>query len=137
MAARAAKANAVPNSPMKKKRKRKPGVLDHVARDQLRLGDRHVERRLGELGLRRDHEEEEADELGEDEGVADATESEDRAVLLDVHDALQVHRAGLDHHADDGEHERELVGDQLGRGAQRADQRELVGARPARHQARR
>ena len=29
------------------------GVLDHVAGDELALGDRHVERRLGELGLRR------------------------------------------------------------------------------------
>ena len=35
-------------------------VLDHVAGDELGLGDRHVERRLGELGLGRDHEQREA-----------------------------------------------------------------------------
>ena len=51
-----------------------------------------------------------------------------------VHDALQVHRAGLDHDADDREHERQLVGDQLRGGAQRAEQRVLVRARPAGHQ---
>ena len=56
------------------------GVLDHVAGDELALGDGHVERRLGELGLRRDEEEEEADELREDERVADAVPPEDRAV---------------------------------------------------------
>ena len=56
------------------------------------------------------------------------------AVLLEEHDALQAHRAGLDHHADDREHERQLVGDELRGGAQRAEQRVLVGARPAGHQ---
>ena len=66
--------------------------------------------------------------------VADAAPAEDRAVLLEVHDALQVHRAGLDHDADDREHERQLVGDELRGGTQRAHQRELVRARPARHQ---
>ena len=49
-------------------------------------------------------------------------------------DALQVHRAGLDHHADDREHQRQLVGDELAGGAQAAEQRVLVGARPAGHQ---
>ena len=58
------------------------GVLDHVAGDELALGDGHVERRLRELGLRRDEEEDEADELREDERVADAAPAEDRAVLL-------------------------------------------------------
>ena len=55
-------------------------VLDHVAGDELALGHRHVERRLRELGLRRDEEEAEADELREDERVADAAPAEDRAV---------------------------------------------------------
>jgi hypothetical protein len=67
-------------------------------------------------------------------GLADAAPAEDRAVLLGVHDALQAHRAGLDHDADHREHERQLVGDELRGGAQRAHQRELVGARPAGHQ---
>ena len=35
-------------------------------------------------------------------------------------DALQAHRAGLDDHADDGEHQRQLVGDELAGGAQAA-----------------
>ena len=55
-------------------------------------------------------------------------------LLLDGDDALQVHRAGLDHHADDREQQRQLVGDELRGGAQRAEQRELVGARPAGHE---
>ena len=49
-------------------------------------------------------------------------------------DALQVHRAGLDHDADDREHERQLVRDELRGRAQRAEQRVLVRARPAGHQ---
>ena len=55
-------------------------------------------------------------------------------LLLGGDDALQVHRAGLDHHADDREQQRQLVGDELAGGAQRAEQRELVGARPAGHE---
>src|SRR4029079_6450472 len=68
--ASAANENAVPNSPRKKTsngetvaylvnqedKQANARVRDHVARDELRLRDRHVERRLGELGLRRDHE---------------------------------------------------------------------------------
>ena len=50
------------------------------------------------------------------------------------HDALQVHRAGLDDDADDREQQRELVGDELRGGAQRAEERELVRARPAGHE---
>ena len=49
-------------------------------------------------------------------------------------DALQAHRAGLDHDADHREQQRQLVGDELGGGAQRAEQRELVRARPAGHE---
>ena len=58
-------------------------------------------------------------------------------LLLRKHDALQAHRAGLDDDADDREQERQLVGDELRGGTQRAEQRELVGARPARPSARR
>ena len=49
-------------------------------------------------------------------------------------DALQAHRAGLDHDTDDREHERQLVRDELRGGAQRAEQRVLVRARPTGHQ---
>ena len=52
----AAKAKAVANSPMKKKQEAEAGVLGHVAGDELGLGHRHVERRLGQLGLRGDEE---------------------------------------------------------------------------------
>ena len=80
----AAKAKAVPNSAMKKNRKRKPEYSVMVAGDELGLGHRHVERGLGQLGLGGDEEDEEADELGEDERVADAAEAEDLAVGLGV-----------------------------------------------------
>ena len=46
-------------------------------------------------------------------------------------DVLHVHRLGLDHHAEHGQHHRQLVGDQLPGGAQATEQRVLVGARPA------
>ena len=46
-------------------------------------------------------------------------------------DALQVEGAGLDDDADDGEHQRQLVGDELAGGPQAADERVLVGRRPA------
>ena len=51
--------------------------------------------------------------------------------VLGDDDLLQVHRAGLDDDADDGQHHRQLVGDQLAGGTQAAEQRVLVGARPA------
>ena len=44
---------------------------------------------------------------------------------------LHVQRAGLDHDADDGEHHRQLVGDELAGGPQAAHERVLVGRRPA------
>ena len=105
-------------------------VLGHVARHELALGDRHVERRLGELGLDGDHEDQEADELGEQVRVADAVPAEDLAGVLRQHDALHVQRAGLDDHAEHGQHHRQLVGDQLTGGAQTAEQRVLVGTAP-------
>ena len=106
------------------------GVLGDVAGDDLGLGHRHVERGLGELGLGGDEEDGEADDLRDDERVADAVEAEDLTLVLGRHDALQVERAGLDHHADDGEHHRQLVGDQLAGRAQATDERVLVGRRP-------
>ena len=132
MAAMAAKAKAVANSARKNVQEAEAGVLDLVAGDELGLGDRHVERRLGELGLHGGEEDEEADELGEDERVAEADEAEDRAVGLGVDDAVQVERAGLDDHADDGQHHRQLVGDELAGGAEAAHERVLVGRAPSR-----
>ena len=76
----------------------------------------------------------EPDELREDERVADAAEAEDLAVGLGGDDALQVQRAGLDDHADDGEHQRQLVGDELAGGPQGTEEGVLVGRRPAGHE---
>ena len=90
-----------------------PRVLDHVAGDELALRHRHVERRLRELGLRRDQEEAEPDELREDEREADAAPPEDRPGALRQHDPLQAHRAGLDDHTHHREQERQLVRDEL------------------------
>ncbi len=109
-------------------------VLGEVAGDELGLGDGHVERRLCELGLGGDQEDDEGDELREDVRVAEAAPAEDRAFVLRDDDLLHVQRAGLDDHADDGEHHRELVGDQLTCGPQATHQRVLVRAGPARHQ---
>ena len=108
------------------------GVLDHVAGDELALGDGHVERRLRELGLRRDEEQHEADELREDEREADAVQPKIEPVLWKATMPCRLIVPGLDDHADDREQQRQLVGDELRGGAQRAEQRELVGARPAR-----
>ncbi len=65
-----------------------PAVLGEVAGDDLGLGDRHVEGRLCQLGLRRDQEHDEPDELREDVRVADAAPTEDRAVVLGDDDAV-------------------------------------------------
>jgi hypothetical protein len=54
--------------------------------------------------------------------------------MLEVHDARQAHGAGLYHDTDDRQHQRQLVGDQLPCGAEAAEQRVLVGRRPARHE---
>src|SRR5205809_743334 len=54
-----------------KEQEAKACVLDHVAGHELRFRDRHVERRLGELGLRGHHEQREAGELRENQGKAD------------------------------------------------------------------
>ena len=77
------------------------------------------------------------DELREDEREADAAPAEDLAVLLERDDALQVHRAGLDDHADDREHERQLVRDELPGGAQRTRSARTCSSSPSRPSARR
>jgi hypothetical protein len=58
------------------------------------------------------------DELGDDVRVADPIDPEDRPLAWADDDALHVEGAGLDHHADHGEDQRQLVGDQLAGGAQ-------------------
>ncbi len=74
------------------------------------------------------------EELGEDEREAEPAPAEDAAVLLEVDDPLEAHRAGLDDDADHGQDERQLVGDELGGGPQRPEQGVLVGAGPAGHE---
>ena len=64
-------------------------------------------------------------------GLPSATEPEHLAGVLHDDDVLQVHRTGLDDDAERGEHHREFVGDELAGGAQAAEERVLVGARPA------
>ena len=65
-------------------------------------------------------------------GLPRPSEPEDRSVGLREHDALHVQRAGLDDDADHGEHERQLVGDQLAGGPQAADSEYLLAdAQPA------
>ena len=127
-------ANAVPNSPMKKKRKRKP-VYSTMYPATSSLSATGMSNGVWvSSACDAIEEEEEADELREDQREADAVPAEDRAGALEGDDALQAHRAGLDHHADDREQQRQLVGDELRGGAQRAEERELVGARPPGHE---
>ena len=57
-----------------------------------------------------------------------------RRTVLRLDDVDQRQRARLHRDRRGGEHQRELVGDQLRGRAERADQRELVRARPAGHQ---
>ena len=63
-----------------------------------------------------------------------AVAAEDGAVGLGEDDALQAQRAGLDDHADHGEHQGQLVGDELAGGAEATQQRVLVGRGPAGHE---
>ena len=53
-------------------------------------------------------------------------------LLLERHDALQVHRAGLDDDADDREHQRQLVGDELRRRRAAPPSSEYLLATPSR-----
>ena len=134
VAAIAANANAVPNSPMKKKRKRKPvystmypatsslsatGMSNGVCVSSACAATRKRQKPMNCVRMN---------------GLPMPSQPKIEPVLLGGDDALQVHRAGLDDHADDREQQRQLVGDELRGGAQRAEQRELVGARPAGHE---
>ena len=68
-----------------------------------------------------------AERLAEDVPVGEPA----RLVLGDL---VHAHRAGQEDQPDHRQHQRDLVADDLGRGAQAAEQRVLVVARPARHQ---
>ena len=68
-------------------------------------------------------------------GQADrhAARGEDR-LRLGLDDAHHRHRPGLDHHPHHRQHQRQLVGDQLGAGPQTSHERVLVRRRPSRHE---
>src|SRR5690606_17675285 len=70
---------------------------------------------------------------GDDEGTEaeELRDDEPQVLLLVFDDVAQVERAGLGHDAHQRQAEEHLVGQGLGRGAQGAEQGELVGARPA------
>jgi hypothetical protein len=108
------------------------GVLGDVAEHELGVTDGHVERRSGELGERGEEEDREAERLREHVPQADAG-AEDVGGLLRLDDADERERAGLQRDRDGDEDQRQLVGDELCRGAHPADERELVGAGPAGH----
>ena len=98
-------------------------IFGVIAADKLLLGLGQVEgepRRLGEGG----HEKhEEAERLRE--GVPHAR------VGLGVHDRVELERPGREHHAQEAEAQRNLVGYELGARAQAAEEAILVVARPA------
>ena len=99
-----------------------PGVLDVVAVRQFLLRFRLVERVTVGHGDAGDDEGAEAEELRNDEpDVVD--------LVLD--DVAHVERADLGDDAHQRQGQEHLVGDGLGRGAQAAEQGELVVARPA------
>ena len=76
-------------------------VLGHVAGDELGLGDRHVERRLGQLGLDGDQEDQEARRTGvRMYGLPMPSKPKISPSFCARHDALHVERAGLDDDAD-------------------------------------
>ncbi len=105
-------------------------VLDEGTADDLGLTNRDVEGSAVELGQHRDVEDRERERLPHDVG--------DVALLLD--NRMQVQRAAdvvrqADHHRHrhQRDHERQLVGDALRRGTQRAQHRVAVVGAPAGH----
>ena len=94
--------------------------------DDLAVCLGQVERGAVAFSGRGDEEDEERERLLEHVPVP-----EPARLVLD--DAVQAERAGEHDHADRREHERQLVADDLRRGAQAAEQRVLVEARPAAH----
>ena len=100
-----------------------PGVLGPGAHDELGVGHRHVERRPLQLGDGGDEEDDRAGQLPQHPPRRPA-----------VGEREQRQRAAGQGHRRDGEHDRQLVGHQLGGGAQATEQGVLVGAGPAGHQ---
>ena len=101
-----------------------PAVLGLVALDQLGVRLGQVERRAVGLSEARDHEDQEADELGHD--VPE--------VALRLDDRRKRQRPGHHHDADQRQAHRHLVGDQLGGRAHRAQEAVLRPRGPAREQ---
>jgi hypothetical protein len=66
------------------------------------------------------------DELGDEVRVAEAVEAEDLAPAWAATMPCRFMRAGLDDHADHGEHHRQLVGDELAGGTQTTEQEYLL-----------
>ncbi len=95
--------------------KAKAAVLGDVSHHQFGLRDRHVEGNSRELSQRGDHEHGEADELHDDKGHPQAPAVLGEPGRLGIDDAGQRHRPGHDYRADDGEDERQFVGDELAR----------------------
>src|SRR6185437_47542 len=102
-------------------------VFGMVAGDEFGLGLGEIKRRAVGLGIGGHEVDEEGDELEAAEEVP-----RDEAVGgLDVNDGTQVERAGAEDDADQREAEGKLVTDELGGGAQRAEQRILIVRGPA------
>ena len=100
-------------------------VLGVVAADQFLLGLRQVERQAIALGERAVMNSRKRQRL-----VADVPADQPRLGLL-ADDALQVERAGQQDDAEDRHAQRDLVADDLGAGAQRAEEAVFVVGRPA------
>src|SRR5690606_9827239 len=103
-------------------REPQPGVLGHRAHDELGLGDRHVERRAAQLGEPGDEEHHRADRL-----------PGQPPPLPPLDDPGERQGAGRHGHAGGGEHQGQLVGHELGRRPDAAEQAELVPRRPPGH----
>jgi len=63
-------------------------VFRHVAGHEFRFSDRHIERCHRQLGLNGDEEDEQSNDLGEEVGVAEAAEAEDKPPMREYFDAL-------------------------------------------------
>ena len=105
---------------------RRTGILDVEAGDDFRLALGHVERRAIGFGHAGDEVDQEQREQRHEEPFEEAV-----VARLGIDDRGQVHAAGRDQHADQGEAHRDFVADHLRRGAQRAEDGVLRVRRPA------
>ena len=99
-----------------------PGIFNVITVGQFLLGFRLVEGVTVGHGYAGNEEGTEADELRNDVP---------QALVLGFDDVAQVERAGLDHHAHQRQAHKHFIGNGLGRGAQAAEQGELVVTGPA------